>query len=579
MVARGYSNVPRLGLFHKYFAVMFLAVMLPLLANGATEAWLGYRDQRVMIDAGLRLQALAAARDIRGFLASIESQLGWMTHWSGEANANEQRRVDALRLLRQVPAITEVAHFDASGREQLRVSRLAMDQIGSGEDRSSDPVFTETVKAKVYVGNVYFRKESEPYVTIALAGARKSAGVIVAEVNLKFIWDVVSQIRVGNAGVAYVIDTDGRLIAHPDITRVLAGTVDENAQLFGQMLDQEGKAVLVKDAQTGANHIAAAAMVDIAGWRVVAEQPLSEAFGPIYTALWRTLVLMVLGAILAGSLAYWLARRMTGPIHVLESGVERIGAGHLEHRIALTTGDELERLGTRINEMAKGLSLSRERGERIERLKRFLAPQVAELIESAGKLSVLESQEAEIVVVFCDLRNFTTFAQSATPQEIMGVLREYYSALGPIINRFEATQTGFAGDGAMIVLNAPVQIAKPTQRAIAMAIEMQSTVQTLIRAWRAKGYDIGFGMGLAKGWATVGQIGYENRVEYTAIGNLVNLASRLCASATDGEILVDATAAADVRNRGLVKDLGPYPLKGYADRIPVFSVVYAKGGS
>lgn len=131
----------------------------------------------------------------------------------------------------------------------------------------------------------------------------------------------------------------------------------------------------------------------------------------------------------------------------------------------------------------------------------------------------------------------------------------------------------------MIVLNAPVQIAKPTQRAIAMAIEMQSTVQTLIRAWRAKGYDIGFGMGLAKGWATVGQIGYENRVEYTAIGNLVNLASRLCASATDGEILVDATAAADVRNRGLVKDLGPYPLKGYADRIPVFSVVYAKGGS
>ena len=142
--------------------------------------------------------------------------------WS--ASTLEQRRFDALRLLRQVPAITELSQLDSTGKEQLRVSRLAMDVVGSGLDLSKDPKFTETAAKKVYYGPVYFRRESEPYMTLAVAGTRRDAGVSVAEVNLKLIWDVISQIKVGQKGHAYVVGPGGRLIAHPDISLVLRNT-------------------------------------------------------------------------------------------------------------------------------------------------------------------------------------------------------------------------------------------------------------------------------------------------------------------------------------------------------------------
>ena len=142
--------------------------------------------------------------------------------WS--ASTLEQRRFDGLRLLRQSAAITELSQLDSSGKEQLRVSRLAMDVVGSQADLSKDPKFTETVAHKVYYGPVYFRRESEPYMTLALAGTRRDAGVSVAEVNLKLIWDVVSQIKVGERGQAYLVDANGRLIAHPDISLVLRNT-------------------------------------------------------------------------------------------------------------------------------------------------------------------------------------------------------------------------------------------------------------------------------------------------------------------------------------------------------------------
>ena len=214
----------RRRLFTKYVGLFVAVVCVALLSNGIFDVFFYYQEHKTSLIRIQREQAEAAAAKIGQFVKEIESQLGWTTQLPWSAGSIEQRRFDALRLLRQVPAITELAQLDASGKERLRVSRLAMDVVASGTDFSKEPKFTEAVARKVYYGPVYFRRESEPYMTLAIAGTRRDAGVSVAEVNLKLIWDVVSQIKVGERGHAYVVDAQGRLIAHPDISLVLRNT-------------------------------------------------------------------------------------------------------------------------------------------------------------------------------------------------------------------------------------------------------------------------------------------------------------------------------------------------------------------
>src|ERR1700710_904013 len=229
-VASAAPEVPAAGpkirsrLFTKYVALFVAVVGVALLSNGIFEVFFYYREHKAALIRIQHEQAEAAAAKIGQFIKEIESQLGWTTQLPWSAGSIEQRRFDALRLLRQVPAITELSQLDATGKERLRVSRLAMDVVGSGTDYSKDPKFTEAMARKVYYGPVYFRRESEPYMTLAVAGTRRDAGVSVAEVNLKLIWDVVSQIKVGQKGQAFVIDARGRLIAHPDISLVLRNT-------------------------------------------------------------------------------------------------------------------------------------------------------------------------------------------------------------------------------------------------------------------------------------------------------------------------------------------------------------------
>jgi len=261
---------------------------------------------------------------------------------------------------------------------------------------------------------------------------------------------------------------------------------------------------------------------------------------------------------------------MTGPIRQLEEGAERIGAGQFDHRIEIRSGDELERLASRFNQMAKELALSQERSERIGRLRRFLAPQVAELVERAGDDSVLAGQRALVVAVFCDLRGFTALSAQAGPEQVMAILHDYYAVLGRAVTRHEATLISFAGDGMMVLVNAPVPMPDPAYRALAMAIDMQAAIQPLIAGWRAGGYRIGFGIGLAMGHATVGQIGTASRVEYTAIGNVVNLAARLCEAAGDGQILMDRTMAMAIGSRLPLTPLGARPLKGYEQQVTIY---------
>jgi signal transduction histidine kinase len=278
--------------------------------------------------------------------------------WS--AGSIEQRRFDALRLLRQVPAITELAQVDSTGKERLRVSRLAMDVVDSGLDLSKDPKFTEAVAHKVYYGPVYFRRESEPYMTLALAGTRKDAGVSIAEVNLKLIWDVVSQIKVGEHGHAYVVGAQGRLIAHPDISLVLRNT--DMSKLLQVQAAQSGNADLeslqgAKNIQ-GQEVLTASAPIAPLRWTMFVELPVAEAYASLYLALQRLAVVLAGASIFAVLAGIFLARRMVGPIQALRAGAEHIGGGDFAQRISINTGDELEGLANQFNDMGARLQES-----------------------------------------------------------------------------------------------------------------------------------------------------------------------------------------------------------------------------
>jgi adenylate cyclase len=566
---------PRRPLFYKYFLALFVAVVVPLLANGASEAWFGYRDQRAMLSARLRAEAISAAWKISDFLDDITDQLQWTVQLPWRDGVDERHRFDVLRLMRQVPAVVGVTLVDGTGAERLRVSRVDPDVVDSGIDRANDPAVLGARSDRIWYGPVTLHEGSEPHMTIAVAGARASHGITVAEINLKLIWDVISAIHIGQSGDALVLDRSGRLVAHPDISLVLRGENDPAAARLKALQQAAvaggGETADGTDAQ---GHTVIAAMAPVAGpdWMTFVEEPASEAFTPIRAELGRTGFLLLGGAVFAVLLGYLLARRMVGPIRLLEEGAEHIGAGRFDHKIAISTGDEFERLAGRFNEMAAELALSQERSERIARLKRFLAPQVAELVEGSDQESLLDSHHAEVVVIFCDLRGFTGFSGAAGPEEVMGLLQEYYEALGAIITRYEATLTCFMADGLMLLLNAPVPCPEPALRGVHMALDLQAAVQVLVVGWRARGYTIGFGIGLAKGPATVGRIGYEGRHDYTAIGNVVNLAQRMCASAEDGQILIDATAAAEVGDAFGMAPLGTRPLRGFAAAVPVFSV-------
>ena len=276
---------------------------------------------------------------------------------------------------------------------------------------------------------------------------------------------------------------------------------------------------------------------------------------------------------MAFALAYWLAHRMSGPIRQLEDGVERVGAGQFDHRITIASGDELEQLANRFNQMAAELAVSRQKSERIDRLKRFLAPQVAELVEHSDQ-RLLDGQRREVVAIFGDLRGFTGFSARAEPDAVMAVLGEYYAAVGAVITRHEATLIRLAGDGVMVLVNAPVACENPAHRGLRLATDMQEVVQSLASGWRARGYGMGFGVGIAMGPATVGTVGYEGRLDYTAIGSVVNLASRLCALADDTQILVDAVIAERAKGSVALVPLGKRIIKGYDHALQVFAVAH-----
>src|ERR1700712_3154431 len=393
----------RARLFAKYVALFVAVVGVALLSNGIFEVFFYYREHKAALIRIQHEQAEAAAAKIGQFIKEIESQLGWTTQLPWSAGSLQDRRFDALRLLRQVPAITELSQIDSTGKERLRVSRLAMDVVDSGLDLSKDPKFTEAVARKVFYGPVYFRRESEPYMTLSLAGTRKDAGVSIAEVNLKLIWDVVSQIKVGEGGHAYVVGAQGRLIAHPDISLVLRNTdMSKLAQVQAAQGGSAGAGSLqsAKNIQ-GQDVLTASAPIAPLGWTMFVELPVEEAYASLYAALQRLAIVLAAASIFAVLAGIFLARRMVGPIQALRAGAERIGGGDFAQRISIRTGDELEGLANQFNDMGARLQESYADLEgKVEQRTAQLSESLEQQTATTDVLETISSSAGELDPVF-----------------------------------------------------------------------------------------------------------------------------------------------------------------------------------
>ncbi len=400
---------PRRSLLWKYAAYSAGLVSAVLAAVGVVTGYFTYRESEAAQAALLREKAGAVAIRIGNFVAAIEEPLAWTVAAAAHAGTDRaELRVEMIRLLRRLPPVTELRWIDPQGRERLFVSRVALDTAEGGADFSADARFTGARGGGSHASPVYFRRESEPYLSLAVGSPQRAGGVLIAEVNLKFVWEVVSRERIGRDGLAYVVDASGQLVSHPDISLVLARTD------MSKLLHVADAIARVPEVRTetrnlaGATVISAGAPIPRLGWTAFAELPAREALAPVYAGVTRTAALGALGLLGALAASYFLARRMMRPIRALGAGADRIGAGELDQRIDLRTGDELETLGTQFNRMAERLeesyaTLEARIAERTEQLAqvnqaktRFLAAASHDLRQPMHALALTVGELREI---------------------------------------------------------------------------------------------------------------------------------------------------------------------------------------
>ena len=377
--------------------------------------------------------------------------------------------------------------------------------------------------------------------------------------------------RLSGLEVSFVARDDGRAVVHASTL----GSADREALARQLPLGR----------QAGVLHLGSGEhllRVEPLGQNVVVvlQQPLAEALAPSQRLLLILLVVAAAGVLLALLGAALVARRVSRPVLALAAGARRVAARDFTTAVSIQQRDELGELAATFNEMVGGLrehERVRDELERTTRLKRFFSPQLADAL-SAGDESMLASHRREITVVFCDLRGFTAFAEAADPEEVMRLLAEYHAIIGPLVFEYEGTLERFTGDGLMVFFNDPVPCPDPAARAVRMAVAMRDAVGPLLETWRRRGHALGFGTGIAMGYATIGRIGFEGRFDYAAIGTVTNLSARLCQEASDGQILVSQQVHAEIEPLVEAKSVGPLVLRGFAKPVAVFDVLGLRAG-
>jgi class 3 adenylate cyclase len=568
-------------LVRRTFIVALVLLSSGFIVGGAIELVLRYQESVNSIWVLQTEMAKGAAFKINQFMQEIEKTMRSSTQTQRivDSGLTKDFEVELIKLLKAEPAITAVSALDANGQELFKLSRVQLVLPGDLKFLGNDESFLRAKGGESYFSPVYFVRESEPYLRIAAPiepFAGEILGVLIAEVNLKYIWDVVSDIRVGHTGYAYVVSAEGDLIAHPDISLVLARqNLGDLVQVQNALAGEPGPFAASANF-AGQKVFAAYAAIPDLRWVVLVERHTTEAYAPLYSSLFRSGILLIVGLGMAVLASLLIGFRVVRPLQTLRKGVARISRGELDHYIDIQTGDELEMLAVEFNEMTARLRESNARIERVSHLERFFSPQLAELIESSEKPELMDDHRREITVIFCDLRNFTEFSSMVEPEEAMKVLREYYQAIGALLKRYEATIEHFAGDGLMAFFNDPLPCPDPEERAVRMAMMMQRDVDKLIEGWRKRGIKLGFGIGISSGYATLGRIGSEQQFHYAAIGSVANLASRLCDEAKSGQILITESVYSKVDQFTKVKHIGDVSLKGFPKPVPVLELVALK---
>ena len=352
---------PRGRLLRKYVVVFVTLISGALMSSGALDIYSSYQESKSNLVRLQREKALYAASRIEQFFKEIEGQLGWLTDVpaDGRPPSAAERRADAVRLLARVPSVREVRYVDGAGREQLRVGRDGPAAVGSGGDLSDDPLFREPRPGRAFVGPVV-RRDGEPHLTLSVTGRNRDAGVAAAEVSLSFVGDLITQLRIGKAGYAYVVDARGRLIAHPDLdVKDVASLPQVEAAVTSlRRFTPEGEPAAVARDGKGRQVLTASVVIPPLRWFVFAELPLGEAFAPLYAAILRIVIFLCVGLGLSLLVSLMLARRMVTPIQALQIGAARIGSGDLGHRLQIRTDDELETFADQFNSMAGKLQES-----------------------------------------------------------------------------------------------------------------------------------------------------------------------------------------------------------------------------
>lgn len=561
-VDQGHLRTPPGRLFRKYLYSIVALAFAALAINTGFDVWFSYREQKQLLAATQREQAASAAIQIGQFIGQIESQIRWLSRLPPELSNNEDERLNAIRLLRLSPAIAELTELDAQGRELVRVSRRVADRTGSNADLSASPAFRGANESRAYYGPVYFFGDTEPFMTIAIRGTGREPNVVVAEVNLRFIWDLVAGIRVGNTGKAYVVDRLGVLIAHPDLWPALrrsdlSGHPDVRAALDGVGPPSGG---LIKEDLSGQRVLSTYATVPSLGWLVFVELPLAEAYAPIYASIGRSTFLLILLLAFATLVSLWLSRRMTVPIQMLTQGARRIESGDLGLRLAIKTGDELEALGDQFNRMAAHLresyaTLERKVIERTSELEKARDHALAEhdAAERARSVAVAanETKSRFLAVVSHELR---------TPLNgVMGVLQLLEDGrLGEVQRRHLATAAA-SGETLIALVDAILEYARlkaSTEALETRDFRLDQLIETATDLMRPQAFGKGLSFDLDCD-ATVGTSVHGDPVRLNRI--LLNLIGNAIKFTPSGGISLSTTAERHddhVLLRVLVRDTG-----------------------